>query len=71
MLAMQAEYEAWKLRELKRIKRERKIRVQEAEEARETERRRNLTNEEREAEDKCVVAPCCRVLYFVRLLLTP
>jgi microfibrillar-associated protein 1 len=48
----EAEYAAWKLRELKRIKRERQ-RIEEAEaELAEIERRRNLTAAEREAEDR-------------------
>lgn len=48
----EAEYAAWKLRELRRIKREREvIEAAEAERA-EIERRRNLTQEEREAEDR-------------------
>ncbi|KAI4290228.1 MAG: hypothetical protein L6R35_000481 [Caloplaca aegaea] len=43
---------AWKLRELKRIKRDREA-IEEAEKEREEiDRRRNLTNEEREAEDQ-------------------
>ncbi|KAI1802269.1 splicing factor, Prp19-binding domain-containing protein [Daldinia bambusicola] len=47
----EAEYAAWKLRELKRIKREREaIEAREKERA-EVERRRNLTEEERKAED--------------------
>lgn len=48
----EAEYAAWKLRELKRIKRER-LAIEEAEAERaEIERRRNLTAAEREAEDR-------------------
>ncbi|KAF2123142.1 splicing factor, Prp19-binding domain-containing protein [Lophiotrema nucula] len=48
----EAEYAAWKLRELKRIRREReKIEEAEAERA-EIERRRNLSAAEREAEDR-------------------
>ncbi|RYP91985.1 hypothetical protein DL770_001840 [Monosporascus sp. CRB-9-2] len=48
----EAEYAAWKLRELRRIKREREaIEAREAERA-EVERRRNLTEEERRAEDE-------------------
>ncbi|PVI00888.1 hypothetical protein DM02DRAFT_372355 [Periconia macrospinosa] len=47
-----AEYAAWKLRELKRIRRER-LAIEEAEaEHAEIERRRNLTDAEREAEDR-------------------
>ncbi|KAF2650732.1 hypothetical protein K491DRAFT_608312 [Lophiostoma macrostomum CBS 122681] len=48
----EAEYAAWKLRELKRIRRERAA-IEEAEAERaEIERRRNLTAAEREAEDR-------------------
>jgi microfibrillar-associated protein 1 len=48
----EAEYAAWKLRELKRIKRVRAA-IEEAEAERaEIERRRNLTDAEREAEDR-------------------
>ncbi|KAL1619860.1 hypothetical protein SLS54_006458 [Diplodia seriata] len=48
----EAEYAAWKLRELKRVKREREA-IEEAEKEREeVERRRNLTQEERDAEDR-------------------
>ncbi|KAL1649192.1 hypothetical protein SLS58_001766 [Diplodia intermedia] len=48
----EAEYAAWKLRELKRVKREREA-IEEAEREREeVERRRNLTQEERDAEDR-------------------
>lgn len=48
----EAEYAAWKLRELKRIKRER-LAIEEAEAERaEIERRRNLTEAERDAEDR-------------------
>ncbi|KAF2014753.1 hypothetical protein BU24DRAFT_423654 [Aaosphaeria arxii CBS 175.79] len=48
----EAEYAAWKLRELMRIKRERAA-IEEAEAERaEIERRRNLTEAEREAEDR-------------------
>ncbi|KAF1972434.1 hypothetical protein BU23DRAFT_554979 [Bimuria novae-zelandiae CBS 107.79] len=48
----EAEYAAWKLRELKRIKRER-LAIEEAEKERaEIERRRNLTEAERDAEDR-------------------
>ncbi|KAH8724153.1 splicing factor, Prp19-binding domain-containing protein [Phaeosphaeriaceae sp. PMI808] len=50
-----AEYAAWKLRELKRIKRER-LAIEEAEEERaEIERRRNLSAAEREAEDRAFI----------------
>ncbi|KAI2623371.1 splicing factor, Prp19-binding domain-containing protein [Hypoxylon sp. NC1633] len=52
----EAEYAAWKLRELKRIKREREaIEARESERA-EVERRRNLTEEERKAEDETFLA---------------
>ncbi|SLM39264.1 Micro-fibrillar-associated protein 1, C-terminal [Lasallia pustulata] len=48
----EAERAAWKLRELKRVKREREA-IEEVEKERdEIERRRNLSKEEREAEDK-------------------
>ncbi len=50
-----AEYAAWKLRELKRIKRER-LAIEEAEaEHAEIERRRNLSAAEREAEDRAFI----------------
>lgn len=50
-----AEYAAWKLRELKRIKRER-LAIEEAEaEHAEIERRRNLSAAEREAEDRAYI----------------
>jgi microfibrillar-associated protein 1 len=50
-----AEYAAWKLRELKRIKRER-VAIEEAEAERaEIERRRNLSAAEREAEDRAFI----------------
>ena len=48
----EAEYEAWKLRELKRVKRERDAIEAAEKEREEVERRRNLSKEEREAEDK-------------------
>ncbi|OOQ89453.1 putative microfibrillar-associated protein MfaP1 [Penicillium brasilianum] len=52
----EAEYAAWKLRELKRVKREREA-IEEAEKEREEiERRRNLTAEEREREDREFIA---------------
>ncbi|CAK7266510.1 hypothetical protein SEPCBS57363_002125 [Sporothrix epigloea] len=52
----EAEYAAWKLRELKRIKRQRE-RIEEKEKEREElERRRNLTEEERNAEDAGLLA---------------
>ncbi|RJE24700.1 micro-fibrillar-associated protein [Aspergillus sclerotialis] len=51
-LDAEAEYAAWKLRELKRVKRGREA-IEEAEKEREeVERRRNLTAEEREREDR-------------------
>ena len=51
----EAEYAAWKLRELKRIKRER-VAIEEKEaELAELERRRNLTEAEREAEDRAFI----------------
>jgi len=50
-----AEYAAWKLRELRRIKRER-LAIEEAEAERaEIERRRNLSAAEREAEDRAFI----------------
>ena len=48
----ETERAAWKLRELKRVKREREIIEVAEKEREEIERRRNLTKEEREAEDK-------------------
>ena len=48
----EAEYAAWKLRELKRIKREREVIETAEKEREEVERRRNLTAEEREREDR-------------------
>ena len=52
----EAELAAWKLRELKRVKRDRQA-IEEAEKEREEiERRRNLTVEEREAEDREYIA---------------
>lgn len=48
----EAEYAAWKLRELKRLKRDREAIEQREKEIEETERRRNLTQAEREAEDR-------------------
>ncbi|KAH9866014.1 hypothetical protein J1614_008578 [Plenodomus biglobosus] len=51
----EAEYAAWKLRELRRIKRER-LAIEEAEAERaEIERRRNLSAAEREAEDRAFI----------------
>lgn len=48
----EAELAAWKLRELKRVKRDREAIEQAEKEREEVERRRNLTAEEREAEDR-------------------
>lgn len=48
----EAEYAAWKLRELKRVKREREAIEASEKEREEIERRRNLTAEEREREDR-------------------
>ncbi|KAF2403175.1 hypothetical protein EJ06DRAFT_473089 [Trichodelitschia bisporula] len=48
----EAERVAWKLRELQRVKRERDALVAAEKEREEVERRRNLTAEEREAEDR-------------------
>lgn len=47
----EAEYAAWKLRELKRVKRSRELIEASEKEREEVERRRNLTTEERERED--------------------
>lgn len=48
----EAEEAAWKLREIKRVKRDREALIAAEKEREEVERRRNLTAEEREAEDK-------------------
>ncbi|KIX08503.1 uncharacterized protein Z518_03159 [Rhinocladiella mackenziei CBS 650.93] len=48
----EAEYAAWKVRELKRLKRDREALIAREKELEEIERRRNLTAEEREKEDK-------------------
>ncbi|ERF71734.1 hypothetical protein EPUS_05606 [Endocarpon pusillum Z07020] len=48
----EAEYAAWKLRELKRLKRDREAIEQREKEIEEVQRRRNLTQAEREAEDR-------------------
>lgn len=54
-LDLDAEFAAWKLRELKRIKRER-VAIEEAEAERaEIERRRNLSAADREAEDRAFI----------------
>ncbi|KIW64683.1 hypothetical protein PV04_09601 [Phialophora macrospora] len=48
----EGEFQAWKLRELKRLKRDREALIAREKEIEEIERRRNLTAEEREKEDK-------------------
>ena len=48
----EAEYQAWKLRELRRLKRDREALIAREKELEEIERRRNLTAEEREKEDR-------------------
>mmetsp|Transcript_4121 Transcript_4121/g.5295 ORF Transcript_4121/g.5295 Transcript_4121/m.5295 type:complete len:470 (+) Transcript_4121:39-1448(+) len=48
------EYEAWKVRELQRIKRDKDDRQQMEDEKKETERRRNMTDEERRLEDRAI-----------------
>ncbi|KAK5185828.1 hypothetical protein LTR44_001877 [Exophiala sp. CCFEE 6388] len=48
----EAEYAAWKVRELKRLKRDREALIAREKEIEEIERRRNLTAEERDKEDK-------------------
>lgn len=48
----EAEHAAWRLRELQRLKRDREALIAKEKEIEETERRRNLTAEEREAEDR-------------------
>jgi microfibrillar-associated protein 1 len=48
----EAEYAAWKLRELKRLKRDREAIEQREKDIEEIERRRNLTQAEREADDR-------------------
>lgn len=52
----EAEYAAWKLRELKRLKRSREAVEAREKEIAEKERRQNLTEEERAAEDESLVA---------------
>jgi microfibrillar-associated protein 1 len=52
----EAEHAAWKLRELKRIKREREAIEEREREREEIERRKNLTEEERKAEDDEFIA---------------
>jgi microfibrillar-associated protein 1 len=52
----EAEYAAWKLRELKRIRRERDAIEAREKEREEVERRRNLTEEDRRAEDDAFLA---------------
>ncbi|KAG0649011.1 Spliceosome B complex MFAP1 [Hyphodiscus hymeniophilus] len=52
----EAEYAAWKLRELKRIKRDREVIEEKEKELAEVERRKNLTEEERNAEDEEFIA---------------
>lgn len=52
----EAEYAAWKLRELKRIKRDREAIEEREKELEEIERRKNLTEEERRAEDDAFLA---------------
>lgn len=52
----EAEYAAWKLREMKRIKREREVIEEQERELAEVERRRGLTEEERKLEDEKHIA---------------
>ncbi|KAK5078329.1 hypothetical protein LTR64_003262 [Lithohypha guttulata] len=52
----EAEHSAWRLRELHRLKRDREAMIAREKELEEIERRRNLTIEEREAEDKEYIA---------------
>jgi microfibrillar-associated protein 1 len=52
----EAEYAAWKLRELKRIKRDREAIELKEKELEEVKRRKNLTEEERQAEDQEYIA---------------
>lgn len=52
----EAEYAAWKLRELQRLKRDREALIAREKELEEVERRRNLTAEERDAEDQAFLA---------------
>jgi microfibrillar-associated protein 1 len=52
----EGEYAAWKLRELKRVRRDRLAIEEKEKEREEIERRRALTAEEREAEDKAYIA---------------
>ena len=52
----EAEYAAWKLRELKRIKRDREAIEEREKELAEVERRKNLTEDERKAEDDEFIA---------------
>ncbi len=48
----EAEYQAWKLRELRRLKRDREALIAREKDIEEIDRRRNLTAEEREKEDR-------------------
>lgn len=50
------EHAAWKLRELKRVRRDRQALIEKEKEREEVERRRNMTAEEREAEDQAFIA---------------
>lgn len=52
----EAEKAAWKLRELKRVQRDRHALIAKEKEREEVERRRNMTAEEREAEDQAFLA---------------
>ncbi|KAK4631029.1 Microfibrillar-associated protein 1 [Fulvia fulva] len=52
----EAEHAAWKLRELKRVRRDRQALIAQEKEREEIERRRNMTAEEREAEDRGYLA---------------
>ena len=51
----EAEHSAWRLRELHRLKRDREVMVAREKELEEVERRRNLSKEEREEEDRAFI----------------